>query len=433
MRDLADHLLALLGIAILLLLFFLRMPISFAMFIVGFLGLLMYVTLDAAFQMVVTDIWSQFSSYTLGVIPLYILMGEIVFRTGISEKLFEAAYRWIGQIKGGMAGTAIVASAGFGTICGSNSATTATIGTLALPELKKYNYHEALRTGSIAAGGTLGVIIPPSTVLIVLAIQTQQSVRELFVASIIPGIMLTLLMILTVVYICQRNPEYGPPGKAFTLKEKVRSLLGVIPILLLFLFVIGGLYLGFFTPTESGAFGAFGAMLLAFAMRKLTWENFRSAVASALRSSAMVLMLIVGAMVFSRFITMTRLPIFISEWIASLAVPATLILIAILLIYVIGGAIMDALGFLILSIPIFFPTVIQLGYDPLWFAVVLCIVTSLGAITPPVGVNVYVVKGLAPETSIATIFRGATWFVVPYVLFLALLIVFPQIVLFSVR
>ncbi len=433
MRGLADHILALVGIAILLLLFFLRMPISFAMFIVGFLGLLMYVSSDAAFQMVVTDIWSQFSSYTLGVIPLYILMGEIVFRTGISEKLFEAAYRWIGHIRGGMAGTTIVASAGFGTICGSNSATAATIGTLALPELKKYNYHEALRTGSIAAGGTLGVIIPPSTVLIVMAIQTQQSVRDLFVASLIPGLMLTLLMILTVIYICQKNPEYGPPGEAFSLQEKLHSLLSVIPIIMLFLFVIGGLYLGLFTPTESGAFGAFGALLLSLVMKKLTWEKFYSAVGSALRSSAMVLMLIVGAMVFSRFITMTRLPIIVSEWIATLAVPTTLILIAILLIYVIGGAIMDALGFLILSIPIFFPTVIQLGYDPLWFAIVLCIVTSLGAITPPVGVNVFVVKGLAPDTSVTTIFRGATWFIVSYVLLVALLITFPEIVLFPVR
>ena len=386
----------------------------------------------AAFNLLQAELWTQFSSYSLSIIPLYILMGEIIFRTGITEKLFIAAYKWVGYLKGGMAGTTVLASAGFAAICGSNSATAATMSTIALPELKKYNYDEALSTGSVAAGGTLGIIIPPSTVLIVIAIQTQQSVRELFAATIIPGIMLTLFFLAMISYICMRNPEHGPAGQKTPFKEKLRSLKDVIPVFLLFVFVIGGLFLGWFTPTESGAFGAFGAIILALSMGKLTWETFRQSIASTLRSSTMVILLIVGAMVFGRFLTLTRLPFAVAEWVVNLAIPSSAVLIIILIIFVIGGSLMDALGFLIVSIPIFYPTVMALGYDPIWFAIVLNIVTSMGAITPPVGVNVYVVHGLSGVT-MSTVFRGATYFLIPYVILIALLIIFPQIVLFVVK
>ncbi|WP_134700621.1 TRAP transporter large permease [Ammoniphilus sp. YIM 78166] len=421
---------ALLGLGILFVMMFLRMPISFSMFIVGFGGLYVMSSPQATFKLLSTEVWGSFSSYTLSVIPLYILMGEIVFRAGITEKLFEAAYRWVGHMKGGMAGTTILASAGFASICGSNAATAAAMGTMALPELKKYKYNEALSTGSVATGGTLGIIIPPSTVLIVIAIQTEQSIKDLFLASFIPGILLTTVLLLTIIYLCQRNPEYGPAGPRFSMKEKVRSIWGVFPVLVLFAFVIGGLYMGWFTPSESGAFGAFGAIVIALAMKKLTKENFTLAVSNAIRSSAMVLMLIVGATFFGRFLTMTRLPFEVAEWVNGLPVPSTVILVAILAIFVIGGSLMDAMGFLIISIPIFFPAVIAMGYDPVWFAVILCIVTSMGAITPPVGVNVFVVQGLTPATPITTIFRGTNYFLVSYVLFIVLLIAFPQIVLF---
>lgn len=423
---------ALIGLGIMFLMMFLRMPISFAMFIVGFGGLYVMSSPEATFNLLSTEVWGSFSSYTLSVIPLYILMGEIVFRAGITEKLFEAAYRWVGRFKGGMAGTTILASAGFASICGSNAATAAAMGTMALPELKKYKYNEALSTGSVATGGTLGIIIPPSTVLIVIAIQTEQSIKDLFLASFIPGILLTIVLLLTIIYLCQRNPEYGPAGPNFTLKEKMASIYGVFPVLALFGFVIGGLYLGWFTPSESGAFGAFGAIAIALLMKKLTKEKFALAVFNALRSSAMVMLLIVGATFFGRFLTITRLPYDVAEWVNTLPVPSTIILVAILLIYVIGGSLMDAMGFLIISIPIFFPAVIAMGYDPVWFAVLLCIVTSMGAITPPVGVNVFVVQGLTPSTPITTIFKGSNYFLVSYVLFIILLIAFPQIVLFIV-
>lgn len=427
------NIIALIGLVVMLLLMFLKMPISFSMFVVGFSGVLLMASPGAAFNLLQAELWTQFSSYSLSIIPLYVLMGEIIFRSGITEKLFVAAYKWVGHLKGGMAGTTVLASSGFAAICGSNSATAATMSTIALPELKKYKYDEALSTGSVAAGGTLGIIIPPSTVLIVIAIQTQQSVRQLFAATIIPGMILTLLFLATISYLCMRNPELGPAGPKTPFKEKMLSLKGVIPVFLLFVFVVGGLFRGWFTPTESGAFGSFGAIILALSMRKLTWKNFRLSIASTLRSSAMVILLIVGAMVFGRFLTLTRLPFAVAEWVVKLAIPPSAVLIIILLIFVIGGSLMDALGFLIIAIPIFYPTVMALGYDPIWFAIVLNIVTSMGAITPPVGVNVFVVQGLSGGVAMSTVFRGAMYFLVPYVLIIALLIVFPQIVLFVVK
>lgn len=424
---------AFIGMGILFLLMILRMPISHSMFIVGFLGLCVAASPEAAFSVLTTDLWTQFSSYTMSVIPLYILMGEIVFRTGVTESLFNAAYNWIGRLKGGMAATVVLASAGFAAICGSNSATAAAMGTMALPELKKYKYDEMLSTGVVAAGGTLGIIIPPSTVLLVIALQTEQSVRQLFVASIIPGFILTTLFLLTILFLCQRNPLLGPAGPRTSLKEKLLSLTGVIPTLVLFLFVIGGLFRGWFTATESGAFGVFGAMVISIVMRKLTFEKLKLALNNTIKSSTMVATLMIGAMVFSRFLAITRLPYEVADWVSALQVPPLLVLTGIFIIYLIGGCLMDALGFLIISIPIFYPTIIALGYDPIWFAVVLCMVTSAGAITPPVGVTVFVVKGLTPETPIMKIFKGAGVFLVPYLLVVSLLTAFPKIVTFLIN
>lgn len=422
--------LALIGLVVLFLLMILRLPISHSMFIVGFLGLMAAASPNAAYSVLTTDVWNQFSSYTMSVVPLYILMGEIIFRTGVTESLFNAAYKWIGSRRGGMAGTVVLASAGFAAICGSNSATAAAMGTMALPELKKYKYDEMLSTGVIAAGGTLGIIIPPSTVLLVIALQTEQSVRQLFLASVIPGLMLATLFFLTIAYLCRRNPELGPAGPKTTFKEKMMSITGVIPTLLLFIFVIGGLFGGWFTATESGAFGVFGALVISLVMRKLTWEKLKKALFSTVRSSTMVTTLVISAMVFSRFLAITRLPYEVADWTNSLQVPPLIILIAIFIIYLVGGSLMDALGFLIISIPIFFPTIIALGYDPVWFAVVLCIVTSAGAITPPVGVTVFVVKGLAPEIPVMKIFKGACIFLIPYAVLVTLLTAFPKIVTF---
>jgi tripartite ATP-independent transporter DctM subunit len=357
-------------------------------------------------------------------------MGQIVFRSGATESLYSAAYKWVGHLKGGMAGTTIIASTVFAAICGSNMATTATMGTIALPEMKKYGYNKALSAGSVAAGGTLGVVIPPSVVLIIIGLQTEQSIASLFIASIIPGLMLSLLFLVTISFICLRSPEYGPAGPRASWQKRFASLPGVLESLALFLLVIGGLYAGWFTPTEAGAAGSFGAIIISLLQRKLTWASFKLAVTDTLRISAMVMMLVIGAIVFGRFLAVTRLPFVLAEWAAALPVPPVVILAVVIFIYLLGGAFMDALGFLTISIPIFFPLGIALGYDPIWYTVLITIITTMGAITPPVGVNAFIVKGLAPDISIETVFKGVGYFMPAYVVCILLLIIFPGIVLF---
>lgn len=424
---------ALIGIGVLVVFMLLRMPVGFAMFLAGFLGFFYVASPEAAFNMLSGDIWEQFSSYGLSVIPLFVLMGSIAFHSGVTENLYRAAHKWVGHLRGGLAGTTIVASMGFAAICGSNAATAATMGTISLPQMKKYRYDPALSAASVACGGTLGVVIPPSVVLIVVAIQTGQSVGKLFVASIIPGILLGLFFLLTIFILCMKNPALGPAGERASLKEKLAALPGVIETLVLFALVIGGLYLGWFTPTEAGAAGAFGALLIALLQRKLTWPGFVSAVFETLRISAMVMVLVTGAVVFGRFLTITRLPYTLADWAAALPVPPHVILAVVILIYILGGMFMDALGFLVVTIPVFFPLAIALGYHPLWFSVLLNILTTLGAVTPPVGVCAYIVSGLAPEISLPTVFRGVVLFLPAYLICISLLLLFPQIVTFPVK
>ena len=421
---------AILGLIILFVLMALRMPVSFAMILAGFLGNAYLISTDAAIYMLATNVWGQISSYGLSVIPLFVLMGQIAFHSGMTERLYDAAYKWVGRLPGGLAGTTVISSAGFAAICGSNSATTATMGTIALPEMKRYNYEPALSTGSVAIGGTLGVVIPPSVVLIIIAVQTEQSITQLFVASIVPGVFLTGLFLATVFWLCLRNTSLGPPGPKAGMREKWISLLGAAEVMLLFLMVIGGLYAGWFTPTESGAAGSFGALLIGLARRKLSKKAFTRAVAETIRISAMVVLLITGAVMFGKFLTVTRLPFELADWVVSLNVPRVVILFVVLLIYLVGGCAMDALGFLVVTIPIFFPLAKALGFDPVWYTVVITLVTTMGAVTPPVGVNVYIVSGLAPDIPIATIFKGVSIFLIAYVICLALLIMFPEMALY---
>lgn len=429
----SPSLLAMLAVILMFVFIFLGMPISFVLFVVGSIGLFLLVDPGAVFTLISVDVFGELTSYTLGVIPLYILMGEIVFRAGISKNLFNAAYKWVGSIRGGMAVTTILGSAGFSAVSGSNTATAATMGTMALPELRKYKYNDALSTGSVAAGGTLGVIIPPSTVLIIVALQTQQSIVDLFVASIIPSILLVLFMVLTVYIICKVNTDFGPAGEKYSFREKIKSLGNLLPVITLFAFIVGGLYYGLFTPTESGAAGAAGALLLSVVMRKMTWKKFKLAVESTLRSSSMIVLLVLSAVVYGRFLALTQLPQRVSDYIDSLSFSPVIVITLILLIFLIAGSLMDSLGFLIIGIPIFFPAVIALGYDPVWFGVVFTIVTSVGAITPPVGVNVFVVKGLSPATSVLTIFKGAGYFLIAYAAFFGIAILFPDLLLVLVR
>lgn len=424
---------ALIGLVLMFALMLVGMPIAFAMLLAGVLGNAYLLSLPAATHLLSTNIWEQFSSYGLSVIPLFVLMGQFAYRAGVTERLYHAAYAWFGRMPGGLAGTTVFACAGFSAICGSNSATTATMGTIALPEMRRYRYNPALSSGAVAVGGTLGVIIPPSVVLIVIAVQTEQSLLRLFLAGIVPGLMLTALFLLTIVILCLRDPALGPAGPATTLKEKLVSLSGVIETLVLFVLVIGGLYRGWFTPTEAGAAGAFGALMIGLVRRKLSLRAIALAVTETLRISAMVVLLITGAVLFGRFLTVSRLPFELADWVVSLPVDPTLILLTVLLIYLVGGALMDALGFLVVTIPIFFPLAAALGYDPVWYTMILTVVTTMGAITPPVGVNVFIVNGLAPDIPLRTIFRGVAVFVLAYVLCIATMWVFPDTVLYLPR
>ena len=415
------------GIVLMFALMMLRVPVSFAMLIAGVVGNALMLNASVSLHMLATNVWSQFSSYSLSVVPMFVLMGQIAFHSGVTERLFNAAQKWVGRLPGGLAGTTVLAAMGFGAICGSNSATTATMGTIALPEMKRHNYDRALSTGVVSIGGTLGVVVPPSVVLIIIAVQTEQSITRLFLASIVPAVLVTLLLLATVFVLCLRNPALGPRAEVTTLKEKMVSLLGVIEVLVLFVLVIGGMYAGWFSPTEAGAAGAFGALLIGVARRKLSLKGLIQAAGETLRTTGMVFLLITGAVLFGRFLTVTRLPFTIAEWASALPIPALGVLVVVLLIFLIGGALMDALGFLVVTIPIFFPLGLALGFDPVWFTVILTLITTMGAVTPPVGVNVFVVSALAPDVPIHTIFRGTMVFLIAYVLAIALLMIFPQL------
>jgi len=421
---------AIIGIVVMLLIMFLRLPVGFALALAGFLGMAYFVSPQAAFHILATDIWGQFSSYGLSVIPLFIFMGYICFNSGISVRLYDAAYKWVGQVRGGIAMATIVADEFFAAICGSNTATAATMGTVALPQMKKYGYDPVLSTSTVATGGTLGVVIPPSVVLIVIGLQTEQSIAKLFFGGIFPGIILGTLFLITIYILCRWNPNLGPAGAKTSLKEKIVAFPGVLEVLILFALVLGGLYAGWFTPTEAGAAGAFGAIIIALARRELTWQRFTKSILDTLQTSCMVVVLVTGAVIFGRFLTATRLPFFLADWASTLPLPPIGILAIVLFIYLIGGCLMDALGFLVVTIPIFFPLLIALGYDPIWTGIILMMVTTTGAITPPVGVNVFVVKGLVPDVPLETIFKGVSYYLAACIVSLVILIAFPKVALF---
>ncbi|MCK5915709.1 MAG: TRAP transporter large permease [Deltaproteobacteria bacterium] len=420
-----------LGILILLAtMFSLQIPVAFAMALIGFFGLGYVTSLDAAMMMIGTELWTTFSSYGLTIIPLFIFMGMICFYSNVNTKLYNAAYTWLGATRGGLAMATVMACAGFAAISGSNTATAATMTSVALPEMKRFNYHPILITGSIAAGSTLGVVIPPSIVLVVYGIYTGQSIGKLFFGSIIPGFILAALMMVTIYVICQRHKDWGPAGPKTTLREKIISLKGAGEMLVLFSLVMGGLFIGFFTPSEAGAVGSFFALLISLIRRTLTREGFAKAIEDTLRVSCFIVMIIAGAVIFGRFLAITRLPYAIAEWAIALQVPNFVILWLMIYVFIIGGAIMDALGLLLITIPIFYPLALKLGYDPIWFGVMLTIVTTMGAITPPVGVNAYVVAGMSKDISLNTVFKGVAYFLPTYIICIILLELFPSLVMF---
>ena len=417
------------GIVVLLaMLFFLGTPVGFAMALVGVVGFGYIVSLPAALNMFGSALWDTFSSYGLTVIPLFIFMGQIAFHSGVNQKLYRAAYCWVGHIRGGLAMATVMACSAFAAICGSNAATAATMTTVALPEMKKYGYHPMLSTGAVACGSTLGVVIPPSVVLIVIGLSTEQSIARLFYGGVGAGILLAVLMILSVAVVCRLHPDWGPAGPRFLMSERLRSLTGAVEMLLLFALVMLGLYFGVFTPTEAGAAGSFLAVVIGMVQGRLDWRGFLAAVEETLRVSCMVIMIVAGATIFGRFLAVTRIPFDIAQWVVSLPVPPVLIMALIFGIFVIGGAVMDALALLLITIPVFFPVALELGYDPLWFAVTITVITTMGAVTPPVGATTYVVGGMAQDVPLEDVFRGVAYFLPAYLLCTLILMIFPWVV-----
>jgi C4-dicarboxylate transporter DctM subunit len=420
----------LIGLAILVILLFSRMPVGFVMALVGFLGFSYLVSLEGGLRIFAKDVFEIFGSYSLTVVPLFIFMGQIAFYAGISRRLYDSAYTFLGHFPGGLAMATIGACAGFAAICGSTNAAAATMASVALPEMRRYKYSPELATGTVAAGGSLGILIPPSVIFIVYGIMTEQSIGKLFLAGILPGILLSTLFILTIYIRVRLSPEMGPPGPKTSLGEKVRSLAGVIEMLLIFALVMGGLFFGFFTPTEAGAAGAFITLMLALVRRQLSWGGFLTALWESVRISCMVLVIVAGATVFGHFLAVTRIPYNLATWVAGLPLPAWAIMGVIVFIYLIGGCFMDALGMIMLTIPIFYPVAVTLGYDPIWFGVIIVLITEMGVITPPVGVNVYVVSGVAKDIPLEVIFRGILPLLGALILCNIILIIFPQIALF---
>jgi len=400
------------------------------MAIIGFIGFACLVSFDASQNLVVKDIFSVFGSYNLTVIPMFVFMGQLAFHAGISTRLFNAAYKFIGHLPGGLAIATIGACAGFAAICGSTNATAATMAAVTLPEMKRYNYKPGLATGVVAAGGSLGILIPPSVIFIVYGIMTEQSIGKLFIAGLLPGLMLSLLFILAIVLWVHIKPDLAPRGPKVTFKEKLSSLSGLVETLLLFFLVMGGLFVGFFTPTEAGAVGALGTLMLAIIRRNLTWQGFMKALFETTRISCMILVIVAGATVFGHFLAISRIPFDIANWISGLQLPSYAIMFFIILVYLLGGCFIDSLALIMLTVPIFYPVVFQLGYDPLWFGVIIVLVTQIGVITPPVGINVYVVSGVARDVPLHVIFKGVIPLLIALIIGTLLLIPFPQIALF---
>lgn len=423
---------AIVGIVILLGVLFLRLPVSFAMLAVGFFGAVVLSGQDSALQLLASDLYRQFSSYTMAVVPLFILMGQIIFRTGMSSKLFDAAYKWVGHFRGGIAATTILASIAFSAVSGSNSAATATMGSVALPEMKKYHYDPRLAGGAVAVGGTLGILIPPSTALIIIAVQSEQSIVTLFSAALVPGLLTGAMLLVATFVLTALHPELGPAGPKATWGERLRSLSGALEVGILFTVAIVGMFAGFFTPTEAAAVGAFGAIVISLISRTMTLKLFWQCVIETLRISAMVILLVASAIVFGRFLALSRVPFDLAAWVAELPVAPFVVALIIVAIYLVGGALMDALGFLVISIPLLFPVMTGLGYDIVWVTIVLTLVTTIGAITPPVGVNVFITAGLDKTLDVVTVFRGTVPFLIPFALMITLFFLFPVIILFPV-
>jgi tripartite ATP-independent transporter DctM subunit len=419
----------LLGLGALLFLFLMGLELAIAMFVVGFIGFAYIISPEAAYNLLAKDVFDAFESYSLTVVPLFVLMGQLAFNAGIASGLYNTAHRFIGHIRGGLAIATVTGCTVFGAICGSSAATAATFAAVSVPQMDRFGYSRRLSAGLVAIGGTLGILIPPSVPMIIYGIITQQSIGKLFVAGIIPGVVICLLFITLIILRCKINPAIAPAGERFGWKDRFRSLSGVIWPLLIFFIVMEGLLQGFFTPTEAASVGTFSILVLSLLRRDIGKAGVIKSVGESLLTAAMVLFLIAGSTVLGHFLAVTKIPMYVSDWVVGLPLPGWAVMGIICVIYLIGGSFIDDLAFMVLSTPIFFPAVIKLGYDPIWFGIMITITVMIGIVLPPVAINVFVVKNVT-KTPFAEIYKGVYPFLAGLIGCAILLFIFPKIALF---
>jgi C4-dicarboxylate transporter DctM subunit len=416
------------ALIVLLLLFSTGIELGFAMALIGFAGFAYLNGFHAAINLLSRDMFDVMTNYGYTVFPLFILMGQIGFNAGIATRLYDAAHKFVGHIPGGLATATVIGATAFKAICGSSAATSATFAGVAIPEMDRYGYDRKLSSGIVATVGTLGVIIPPSVTLIILGILTEQSIGQLFIAGIIPGLMIAFLFIAVIYGWARINPAIAPKSERSTWKARMRTVPEVFWVLVVFILVVGGIMRGYFTPTEAGAVGTFAVLLLAIFKRDMTFKNYFKSVKEALRTSIMVLMLIAGSTVLGHFITVTNIPQVTADWIDTLPLNRYLVMILICLVFELGGSIIDDLTFLILATPIFYPAVLKLGFHPVWFCIVIGVVAMIGVVIPPVAICVFVVKNIT-KIPMGTIYKGVLPFLISLIIVWALLFFFPDLAL----
>lgn len=419
---------ALLGFVAMFALMSLRVPIAFSMAVVGFAGLWWMRSWNAAVASTTTEIL-DIAKYTLSVVPLFVLMGNFVTRAGMSRELYAAAYSFIGHKRGGLAMSTVMACAGFGAICGSSIATTATMARVSMPEMRRFGYRDSFAAGAIAAGGTLGILIPPSVIMVLYAIMTEQSIGALFAAGVVPGIMATLFYMAAAAIVTARNPALGPPGERSSWAERLAALKAIWGVVLLFAIVMGGMYGGWFTPTEAAGIGAMGGFLFALARGTLTWPVLVDILVSSARTTAMLFTILIGASVFASFANFTTMPNDLKDFVEQFQIHPIAVIVAICFVYVLLGTAMEELSMILLTVPIFFPLVTHLGFDPIWFGVLIVCVVEIGMISPPVGMNVFVLRSVLPDVPTSQIWKGVMPFLYADILRLGVLIAFPVITL----
>ena len=429
LMNLSPDAVAVIGFVALFTLMLLRVPVGMAMGLVGVCGYSYIAGSGPALKLIGQTSMRTVTDYTFGVIPMFMLMGAFVSVSGVSRELFRAANAFIGHLRGGLGVATVLACGGFAAICGSSVATAATFSSVAYPEMRRFGYPQSFSTGVIAAGGTLGAMLPPSTVLAVYAILTQQDIGKLFMAGIVPGLLAMAMYVMTIFIIVKVRPDWLPRGETTTWAQRFAGLKDVWAPLVLFVFVIGGLYGGFFTPTEAGGVGATGAFLLGVLRGKLDRAGILEALLSATRTAAAVFTVLIGALIFGYFLTITQTPQKLTGFLTELGLGPYGVLALFMLMYLVLGCLMDAMAMIILTVPIIFPVIVQLGFDPIWFGIIIVMTVELGLIHPPVGMNVFVIKSVVHDVSFMTIFKGVIPFVLTDILRLIILIAFPMIAL----